>query len=37
VPIAIRCPKCGEGMCEREYRKKHIQECLKCKHRIDVG
>lgn len=35
-PIAERCTECGYAMCEREYRKKQVRECLKCKHRVEV-
>lgn len=35
-PIVEKCPECGGGMCEREYHKKQVHECLKCKHRIGI-
>lgn len=35
-PIAKKCPQCGYAMCEREYRKKQVYECLKCKYREEL-
>ncbi|PAF49958.1 DNA topoisomerase I [Helicobacter sp. 12S02232-10] len=35
-PINEKCPKCGYIMSDRTYRGKHIHECIKCKHRIEV-
>ncbi|TLD80556.1 type I DNA topoisomerase [Helicobacter sp. MIT 05-5293] len=35
-PVNQKCPQCGEMMCERDYRKKHIYECPKCKYREEV-
>lgn len=36
-PINEKCPECGYLMCDRTYRGKHIHECIKCKHRIEVS
>ncbi|MCH5313777.1 MAG: type I DNA topoisomerase [Helicobacter sp.] len=36
-PTTHKCPECG-GMCAtREYRKKQVYECIKCKHRSEVS
>ncbi|PAF51525.1 type I DNA topoisomerase [Helicobacter sp. 13S00477-4] len=35
-PINDKCPECGYMMSDRIYRNKHVQECIKCKHRIEV-
>ncbi|WP_334085395.1 type I DNA topoisomerase, partial [Helicobacter typhlonius] len=35
-PIAQKCEACGGAMCEREYRKKQVRECLKCKTRVEI-
>ena len=35
-PIKEKCPQCGGISVEREYRKKQVRECLKCKHRIEI-
>lgn len=35
-PITQKCEKCGGAMCEREYRKKQVRECLKCKDRVEI-
>lgn len=33
LPINKKCPKCGYLMAKREYRKKEILECIKCKYK----
>lgn len=35
-PINEKCPECGYMMSDRTYRGKHIHECIKCKHKIEV-
>ncbi|PAF42598.1 type I DNA topoisomerase [Helicobacter sp. 11S03491-1] len=35
-PINEKCPECGYMMSDRTYRGKHIHECIKCKHRVEV-
>lgn len=35
-PIDEKCPECGYMMSDRTYRGKHIHECIKCKHKIEV-
>ncbi len=35
-PTLNRCPECGYAMARREYRKKEILECIKCKHKTDL-
>lgn len=35
-PIDEKCPECGYMMNDRTYRGKHIHECIKCKHKIEV-
>lgn len=35
-PINEKCPECGYMMGDRTYRGKHIHECIKCKHKIEV-
>lgn len=34
-PTKEKCQNCGGIMCEREYRKKSVYECLKCKNRVE--
>lgn len=35
-PIDEKCPECNYMMSDRIYRGKHIHECIKCKHKIEV-
>ncbi|PAF54344.1 DNA topoisomerase I [Helicobacter sp. 13S00482-2] len=36
-PIDVKCPECGYMMSDRTYRGKHIHECIKCKHKVEVN
>lgn len=35
-PVERHCSKCGYLMAKREYRKKEVYECIKCKHREEA-
>jgi len=36
-PSDKKCSECGYAMAKREYRKKEVYECIKCKHKEEVG
>ncbi len=35
-PTSKKCSECGYIMAKREYRKKEVYECIKCKHREEI-
>jgi len=36
-PVNKKCPKCDYIMAKRTYRNKEVYECIKCKHREEIG